>query len=352
MKRTERGKPPALKFMEFIDSEVEEAIRGKQLLAIDIHMSNRCNFRCPGCYRDAGDALSSELNMNECKDILCQSKELGAKTWIVTGSGEPFLDAKLPPLIKFANSIGINVVVFTNNSCITRRTASWIFKQDVSVIAKLNSFEPSIQDFIVGVTGAHKKILRGLKNLISAGMNRESPSRLGIDSVIIKQNYAEIPKIFRFCRDNNIVPYITTELHGGRGVNNASKIDASTEKIKEIFFKLRDIDRSEYAFEWEPHPPVVAGGSCKKILYQIFVGPSGEIGVCPGLGIADLGNIRNVSLKDILKSDLINKIRHPEKFFQPCVLCSRKGIKKCTGGCLLSKHSAGNLWGEDPQCCW
>lgn len=339
--------PPVLKYMDFQEAEIEKARLDNHLLLIDIHMGNRCNLHCPGCYRNAGRSFAEELTIDECENILRQARALGAKTWVVTGSGEPFLDPKLQPLIEFAGWLNMGVVIFTNNTLITSDLAHWLSVEEVSIVAKLNSFKPDIQDFIVGKPGAHTAIYRGLKNLVDYGFNKPQPSKLGIDTVIVRQNYEEISDIFRYCRSSNIVPYITTELPGGRGKDNAEILDVSVQEIKDIFFRLREIDRKEYGFNWEPHPPIVAGGSCKKILYQLFVGPTGEIGVCPGLD-ASLGNIRKISLADALQSELVQKIRHPEKFYQPCPICN----EKCTGGCLLSKHSAGDIFGIDPQCRW
>ena len=342
--------PPVLKYMDFQGAAIKKAIAGKELLLVDIHMSKVCNLDCLTCYVNAGKPDPNELTFVDCQNVLRQAKKLGARTWVVTGAGEPFMDKKFLPLIDFANDLGMSVVVFTNNTLITRELADWLFAHKVSVVAKLNSLKPDVQDFIVGKPGANKAIYRGINNLIAAGFNQSQPSRLAIDSVIVRQNYAEIPDIFRFCRNRNIIPYITTELPGGRGKDNAGILDVSTKHLKDIFFRLLDIDRKEYGFGWEPHPPIVAGGSCKKILYQLFVGSTGEIGICPGLGIG-LGNIQNTSLAEAMQSELVRKLRHPEESCQPCSICKKKN-EKCTGGCLLSKQNAGNLFGVDPQCCW
>ncbi|NTV44369.1 MAG: radical SAM protein [Candidatus Yonathbacteria bacterium] len=344
-----KHKLPALKHIHFSPKETLSAITQNALLLIDLHMSNQCNLKCPGCYRDAGRSLSDELTYTECCDVLTQAKELGARTWVVTGSGEPFLDKKFRPLVTYANSLGLGVIVFTNNTSITPEIALWISRQNMSVVAKINSFLPHVQDEIVGVTGAHTHIYAGLRHLMNVGLHKSG--RLGLDSVIVRQNYKEIPTIFRFCRDNGIVPYITTELHGGRGVINAPSLDIDVTQIRKMFFHLRDIDNTEYGYDWEPHPPVVVEGSCKKILYQLHVGPTGSISICPGIR-ASLGNVRQMSLMDAVMSDLVQKVRHLN--MPSCPICKEKrsSIQKCTGGCLLSKEHSGNMFGTDPQCCW
>lgn len=341
--------PLVLGYMSFKEAEIKAVVEAKNLFLVDMHMSGVCNLNCLTCYVNAGKPDPNELTFADCQNVLRQAKKLGARTWVVTGAGEPFMDKKFLPLIEFANNFGMSVVVFTNNILITPKLANWLFARKVSVVAKLNSLKLEVQDFIVGKSGASKVIYRGLNNLIAAGFNQSQPSRLAIDSVIVQQNYKEIPDIFRFCRDRNIIPYITTELPGGRGKDNAGILDLSVNKIRDVFQQLLEIDHG-YGYNWEPHPPIVAGGSCKKILYQLFVGHTGEIGVCPGLNIS-LGNVRETSLAQALQSDLVRKVRHPEESCQSCPICKGKN-KTCTGGCLLSKQNAGNLFGVDPQCCW
>lgn len=81
-------------------------------------------------------------------------------------------------LVEFIDSIGMTLVFFTNGVMINKNIAEYLFKKNVSVITKFNSFKSEIQDLLVGVEGAHKKIWQGLKNLIEVGFNKTSLTRL------------------------------------------------------------------------------------------------------------------------------------------------------------------------------
>lgn len=347
-------KPPVLNGLGFSRKEVNKARENHRLLSVTLFVGNKCNLRCLYCYRDAGKKEENELTLEERILVLIQARELGAKTVIVPGAGEPLLDPLFYdrkhesfPIINIANSLGMHVVLFTNGTFITKENAKVLAQKDVSVVAKLNSTfcSPGIQDFLAGVKGAHKKIHAGLNALLDAELCKGN--RLGIDSVIVKQNYDNIPHIFELCRRNKIIPYITTELHGGRGQENAELLDVSKEKIRELFNKLLGMDRKMFGYSWSPAPPIVAG-SCQKLLYDIVVDHHGNIQPCPGINIS-LGNVRNIPLAEALYTEFMQNVRHPKKYLKgKCGICKRQD---CVYGCRLSAFAAtGDLMSEDPQC--
>ncbi len=53
----------------------------------------------------------------------------------------------------------------------------------------------------------------GLENLINADFNKSIPSSLGIQSVITIDDFREIPFIYRWAIEYNIVPLIELLLH-------------------------------------------------------------------------------------------------------------------------------------------
>lgn len=342
-------KPPVIAGINFSDKEIENARKSRKLLSISLLTSNKCNLHCLYCYRDAGSKLSEELDFDEQKKILIQAKRLGAKVVWIPGSGEPlcdkiFYDKEEFPLIDFANGIGLYVIFFTNGSLITEKVAGTLFPKKVSVITKLNSFSKTTQDLLSG-KNSFEKIWQGLQNLINAGFNEGN--RLGIDSVIVKQNYQEISELFCFCRDNHAIPYITTELHGGRGTANAEFLDVDVDAIKQIFLELLVIDQKRYGYTWFPSPPLVAG-HCKKLLHDIVVDSVGNIQICPGINIS-LGNVRQMSIKSVLESnEIVAKFRNPKEYLKG--KCGKCLNRDCVYGCRLSAFASGDLFGEDPQC--
>lgn len=343
--------PPLIGGVDFSSSEIDLVRRTSKLLTLTYLVSNRCNLKCPYCYSNAGQALSKELTFDECKSVINQAKELGAKTIWIPGSGEPFLDKNFYrngefPLIDYANRKGLSVTFFTNGYFVTKTIAQTLIKKNVCVITKINSFNPQIQDFLTGSKGAFHKLQKGLENLIEAGFNKSIPTRLGIDTIIAKQNYHEILDIFRFCRINNIIPYITVTLHAGRA-DLHRYLDVPVPEIKDLFYKALEIDEKEFGYTWIPSPPIMAD-QCRKLYYDIVVTSTGEVRFCPGIPIT-IGSIREEPLFDIMhKSKLLHRIRNIKQHLKG--KCGRCTNDSCIYGCRLEAYSTGDLFGEDPSC--
>jgi len=343
--------PPSIMGSQFTETDIEDAKANCRILSVSLLLSNACNLKCVYCYRDAGALSNDLLSINEWRDVLLQAKSLGARTVRIPGSGEPLLDPAFYngyslPLIEFSNSIGLSVTFFTNGTLLTSELAVILRNYDVCVVTKLNSFRPEIQDELAGVRGASERIMRGLEFLIKAGFARESPTRLGIDTVIVSDNYDEIPKLFLYCRERNIVPYITVNLHGGRARTN-TKLDVPRQWLRSLFEHLLTIDRTKFGFEWFPSPPIVAD-QCNRLLYDIVIDYKGNVLVCPGIEHV-IGNIRNNSLSQILKSSpFLSRVRRmPDSLKGKCRTCSSK---KCIYGCRLEAWSHGDFFGPDPMC--
>lgn len=345
------NKPPAIRGSSFSKQDIEDARKEKKLLSVSLLLSDACNLQCRYCYRNAGNSESNSLSLNAWRDIVVQAKDLGARNVWIPGSGEPLLDpvfcnGQSFPLVELCNSIGLSVTFFTNGTLLTSHLVNELKGFDVSVVAKLNSFNPDIQDYLAGKNKASENIKRGLQFLLEGGFADSSPSRLGLDTVIVAQNYKEIPKIFKYCRDRNIIPYITANLHSGRACFN-DELDITKEDLESLFYHLLEIDQQEYGYHWLPSPPII-GGQCKRLLYDIVIDYRGNVLICPGINIP-IGNVLKYSLTDVLNSsDLFTKVRNmPETLNGKCKTCESDS---CIYGCRLEAWASGDFFGSDPMC--
>jgi len=345
------SQPPRLAGSQFCKQLIQDTIRNDRILAVTLLLSNLCNLNCLYCYRNGGKPSLDSLNLDEWRQVLIESKNLGAKYVRIPGSGEPFLDENFYksgsfPILEICQEIGLSMVLFTNGTFITLELAKRLYEYDICVVTKLNSFHSSTQDKLSNTKDSAALIYRGLENLINAGFSNSNPSRLAIDTIIAKDNYDEIPNIFIYCRENNIIPYITAILHGGRTTENP-QLDIPSAKLKSLFFNLLSIDQEEYGFTWFPSPPIVAG-QCDRLLYDIVVDCKGDVLICPGINIP-IGNIKKKKIKQIIKeSELLYKIRHISKHLEGN--CGRCKSKDCLYGCRLEAYTNGDLFGSDPLC--
>lgn len=329
-----KGKPPILRGYGIYEKTKLDLIRrNKTLKHIYVGVSAACDLRCIYCQTKSGTAMPGEMTLNERIDVLNQAKELGCELVHIAARGEPTVDPLFLPQLEHIHKLNMIPVIFTHGGNINEYWANKLLKNDASVIIKVHSMNPYLQDFFAEKKGYTKKRNAGIKMLIKKGFNKSYPTRLGADILVMKRNYNEIEKIFRWCRERNIFPLVKPFLCNERGRSKfvMENLYLSPLKIKELYFKLAEIDRKDYGYYWEPTPPY-AGINCNYYLYHIVVTIMGDIWPCIGLSHLCLGNIREKSLKECWESKTMKKIRNIFQHIKGiCQKCEKFKKEICYG---------------------
>lgn len=201
----------SLEAWKFSGSDIREAIEGKRILNPSIDLSNLCNLNCPYCYVEKVGSTGKKKNENELTLpdyllIIDKLAEAGAKTVNIIGGGEPTVDPNFREIAQYIKSLGIKVLVATNGIEIANSDSLLKFLSDIeaSIVIKVNSFNGSLQDTLVGKSGYANARDIALKRLIESGFNQTHPTRLGINTLLMKSNIDKVFDIFVFCRENNI----------------------------------------------------------------------------------------------------------------------------------------------------
>ncbi len=282
-----------------------------------------CNLNCVYCYSKSPQYIktikrSKNLSYLDIIKLLQQAFELGCKHVSIVGDGEPFLyhdkqeNKSIFDLINIINRNNASVSIFSNNTLIDEKTAFKLKEYDLSFIAKQNSLNPKIQDYLVGKRNASSLINKGLENLINAGFTKCEPTKLAIHTIICKYNYNEIPTMWRKWRSQNIIPYVQVWVPPSKD-SNFEKIFNNfyvpPNDIKRLFYLLANIDKKEFGYIWDPDEsyPIAAMG-CSVVLSGCGISPEGNVQLCAYTENV-VGNIREDSLKDILISSYVKKIR-------------------------------------------
>jgi len=330
----------------FDDSEIAECLERKGLLSIELEFTKKCNLRCLYCYSSAGEPEKDELTLDEIKSVILQAKNIGAKKIILLGGGEPLLFQGFCDVVEYINSIGLQQVVFTNGTLVTKEIATFLFKMGVAVVIKSNSYKSEVQDILAGVKGAFKNIRNGIKHLIDAGYPGKGAS-LGIQTIICRHNIDELPSMWMWARERQIIPYFEILTYQGRVKENKDLIVPIAE-IKDLFSRLEIIDRERFDMKWTSKP-TIAAFSCKRHLYSCLINSQGNVQPCTGVDM-HVGNIRRTPLEDILESS-------------PVVANLRNIYAKIEGNCKTCEHNyecygcrgnayqiTGNYLASDPTC--
>lgn len=350
--------PPVLKGYMYGAQEAHKARNSNRLLAIRLETNKSCNLRCRYCYARSGKDLTKAADFNILKRIISEAKELGIKSVVVIGGGEPTLYSEFRELITYIDSLGIVPVIFSNTILMTEELAKYLYEHNASVMGKLDSLRPETQDYLAGRKGAFQDIKKGLENLLKAGFSEPAEPgklRLGVSFVSNKMNLGEIEDIWHFCRQNNIFPNMEILTPTGRANDELEDKLLTSEEIKEYKLRLLEIDRKYYGYDWLPYTPITASG-CLQHLYSLYISIEGNVRPCAPTKLDEHPvlkidgeypyNVNKMSLRNIYNSDLFTYVRNIDKVLEGrCGNCEHK--EECIG-CRGYAYSVGTNNGINP----
>jgi len=331
----------------FSAHEISEAVRNHRLLTMEIEFNTDCNFRCMYCYTQrngSGPDTRMEMTQEQFRDVLNQARELGVRTLVVLG-GEPMLYPHLFEMLEFGRELGMSLEIFTNGTNMTLENASRLFRLGAVVALKMNSFDEKVQDILAGRRGAYSQIQAAFENLKSAGFPG-GDGRLGISTVICRQNYDELPKLWTWLREQKITPYFEMMTPQG-GAKNRDELFVPPERTLDLFRRLAEIDRG-YGYDWSPKPPLV-GMECLRHQYSCVVTARGDVYPCVGVTIP-VGNTLERPLADIIRtSSVVRDLRHYRETLKgPCRECEDSAT--CYGCRGAAYQMTGDYLASDPLC--
>ncbi|MCP4677634.1 MAG: radical SAM protein [Deltaproteobacteria bacterium] len=267
--------------------------------------SRACDLRCRYCYTAAGPARRNELTTEHRLWVLNQAAELGAELLWIPGEGEPLIDPGFWPLLEEAAQLGIWTLFYTSGTQVTEEVARRIADLPCSVVLKVNSLHPEVQNRLADVPGSCDAIHRGIRLIRATGIADQN--RVAAETVILPDNLGEIPDIFRFCRSQGILPYIERLLPSGRGAATDLQLDQDVED--HVFSELAAIDREEFGYEWKPHGNFATGlWDCDRIVHTLVVDAAGSVHPCVAID-QPLGDVRQERLAEIWTSRRLMRLR-------------------------------------------
>lgn len=330
---------------EFSKEEIAEAVEQGKLLSMEIEFNQLCNFRCIYCYASEDGDRPNELSPDEFRSVLQNAKDLGARKIIILG-GEPMLYPHLMEMVRFIHERQMDIELFTNGTGMTPAAAQELYANKVRVVLKMNTLEEGLQDTLSGRKGAYRQIREAFDNLKTAGYpSEECP--MGVSSIICQQNIDELPRLWEWLRNQNILPYfemITPQ--GGAQKHNMLDIDPRT--AEEFFHHIAEIDRTKFDHHWEPKPPLV-GGECLRHQFSCIVTSHGDVMPCVGVTIP-LGNVRDQKLSEILSdSEIMQDLKDYRGMIKgPCSACHK--LDECYGCRGTAYQMTGDYLASDPTC--
>lgn len=330
----------------FTTEDIAAAQSSGQLLTMELELSRICNLRCIYCYAESGTALAHEITFAEIMDVLDQGQALGVRKVIVLGGGEPMAYPRIMEVLRAIHQRGLEIELFTNGTLFSQAIVQEFIELGVHPVIKCNSLKPEVQDHLAGKKGAFAAITQGLNMLQKAGYPTNELS-LGAQTIICKQNYAELPGLWRWLRNQEIIPYFECITDQGRA-KGQEQLAVSSEELSTLLHELSRIDAEEFNIQWTPKPPVAAF-TCRRHLFSCTITAIGEVIPCPGVDIS-AGNIRELPLQEIIAtSDVFQNLRNIRNTIKgKCKSCDHGA--ECYGCRGMAYHYTGDYLASDPLC--
>ncbi len=348
-------KRPVFKgFTETKEDYFNAAKKGK-ILRIGLQIDTPpCNWKCPYCY--ASDSPNTtKVETSPVKDMLGwidQGIDLGATGLTINGTFEPTLGKDLFTFLEYSVEKGLNTMLVTNGSGLTKDKIKRIKELGISVMMKLNvpiatkddpRFEEyrKLQAFMSGYpenSNIYQNILEKLEMLIDAGFNEEIKqgetiaTTLGLESVIVKSNIKYLRKLSKQLRDKNIYSHLEVVKVQGSCKDNPT-LSPTVQELKKMFNEILSDDLADGYSGFSPHPPYV-GGSCYQNLIRLNIAANGDVKPCPGIDLT-LGNLKDNTMKEIIEnSEVLDIVRNLEEKIQgDCKSCIHMKERECYAGC-------------------
>jgi radical SAM protein with 4Fe4S-binding SPASM domain len=171
--------------------------------ALQIEVTNRCNFNCQMCIRHVWNVKPLDMDLALYKKIAksCFPK---LKKLILYGFGEPFIHPKILEMLRTARKNlpeDGEIIVSTNGSLITSKIIKEIgvnsisFSIDTVNQAKLSRIREG-SDF--------RLIVENIEGLAKNRDKAKTDFRLGLETVIMTDNFSDIPNLVKFAAEKEI----------------------------------------------------------------------------------------------------------------------------------------------------
>lgn len=310
-----------------------------------LHLTNKCNLHCVGCYSfDERRNKCEDLSTEEILNAIDQLSDVRIRNLVFSG-GEPLLRRNILQIVEYAKTVAKipNVVLITNGTIFNKKILSELSKFVDTVSVSLDTYcsdsEPYLRD-----KGIFDKIMRSISWLKESGNNVNIiPTIHHLNSSNLFE-YVKLAKeigttisfsILSACFEGELMSYLP---------NDTDLINISKFMIES------DAPINDSAFE---DKTLVARNYCGAGTSMIAIGTQGNVYPCHMLMYDEycIGNIKYDSIKNMREKSAnasLFKLLNVDKI-EGCSRCQFRYL--CGGGCRArSKLKFDVVDKVDPYC--
>ena len=302
--------------------------------SLHIEIVSECNERCVHCYiphelKDA--AMDAELFYK----ILEEGRAMNIIHVTLSG-GEPLLHKDILNFLRKCRDLDLAVNVLTNLTLLTDVMLDEMRKNPLlGVQTSLYSMNPEIHDSITKVKGSFEKTKNAVLKLIAAGIPVQ------ISCPIMKQNKDTFQDVVDWGTEHNVPVVFDYVIFASYDHSNTNLVNRlSLEEVGQVFESQLTKEYATAYSERAKEKCVLTGDDpiCSICRHYLCVSVHGDIFPCVGWQPKTIGNLKDVSLREIWESSAeVKRLRQIKReSFPKCVKCENRGY--CTV-CMMSNSN-------------
>ena len=183
---------------------VTEWLENKDAFPIYMEVSpcGTCNHRCFFCSVDFMGYQKTFIDTDILKERITELGELGLKSIMFAGEGEPFLHKDLPEIIVHTKNVGIDVSITTNGVLLYPDVSDQILNSVEWIKVSLNAGNAETYAKIHGTrANDFNKVLSNVEYTVKKRSDLNSRCALGIQILLFEENSREVEELTKTAKD-------------------------------------------------------------------------------------------------------------------------------------------------------
>ena len=287
---------------------------------IQIEATSKCNLRCPGCSHSREAESGQHLSLDQLQEIL-DILPFPPKHVILSGVGEPLLNPHFFSLVDLLAERGTSCHFFTNGTLLSPKACEAIVRRQNIISLTISGDGAEETTFENLRLGAHfESWKRSVRGLTERAKDERPELRIGMNTVISRQNINELGDIIRLAADlgfrvvHFLDPIPVDEI---TAANVPSEIEFTAIDFKELSGLGRSLG---LAVSWQIRRGARSSAVIQRCLHPwktIFIRANGNVQPCMALfgteKAAVMGNIFQEDFQDIWNGERYREYRRAKK---------------------------------------